>query len=83
MCVVLSATHVPVELAVLYVFDTSAVWRSICVFQRGLRMFERQSDLRGEPVVIGQSTIELTEQVKPPIVMVECVFIDLMVSLSE
>lgn len=64
VCVVLSATHVPVELVVLYVFDTSAVRRSICVFHWGLRMFEIQLDLRGEPVFIGQSTIELTEQAR-------------------
>ena len=55
-------------------FDTSVVGRSLCGFQWDLRMFEIQLDLRGEPAVTRQSTIELTEQVKPRIVTVERVF---------
>lgn len=65
----------------MHIFDPSAVRRSVCVIQWGLRTFEIQLDLSGEPVLTTQSTIELTEQENACILMVQCVFINLMVSL--
>lgn len=58
----------------MHIFDPSAVRRSVCVIQWGLRTFEIQLDLSGEPVLTTQSTIELTEQENACILMVQCVF---------
>lgn len=76
VCVIFSATHVPVEIVVVYVYYTSVVRRSICAFQWGLRMSEIQLDLRGEPV-----TRSSWESKWSLVLWWRNVFIDLMVSL--
>lgn len=55
--------------------------RSICVFQQALKIIQKDARLSEEDRSISDR-IEHTEQVKPRIVMVEWVLIDLMISLS-